>query len=152
MDNDILNEENMDSWHQKIGYVRQDVFLIDGSLKENVALGIPKEKIDLHKLSIVLEKAQLTEFVKNLEQGIDTNIGERGAKISGGQRQRIGIARALYYDAEVLFFDEATSALDSETEEEITEAIKSIHNENLTMIIIAHRESTLKYCDRVIEL
>ena len=84
--------------------------------------------------------------------GVQSAIGERGAKISGGQRQRVGIARALYHNAEVLFFDEATSALDTETETEITEAIRSLHNEHLTMIIIAHRESTLKYCDRIINL
>lgn len=152
IDDKLLNKNTVDSWHRKIGYVRQDVFLVDGSLKENIALGIPKNQIDLNKLNSVIDRAQLKSVVQSLSHGIETNIGERGAKISGGQRQRIGIARALYHDAEVLFFDEATSALDSETEEEITEAIKSLHNENLTMIIIAHRESTLRYCDKIISI
>jgi len=151
IDGERLNTTNVVSWQSKIGYVRQDVFIIDGSVAENVALGITPNKINYSKLADALEKAQLTDIIEELG-GIQAAIGERGTKISGGQRQRIGIARALYHNAEVLFFDEATSALDTETETEITEAIRSLHNENLTMIIIAHRESTLKYCDRLIRL
>jgi ABC-type bacteriocin/lantibiotic exporter with double-glycine peptidase domain len=147
-----LTKNNMLSWQKKIGYVRQDVFLIDGTVAENIAFGIASDKVDTSKLNDVINKAQLREVINELSNGVQTNIGERGAKISGGQRQRVGIARALYHDAEILFFDEATSALDTNTEKEITEAVRSLHTENLTMIIIAHRESTLKYCDRIIKL
>lgn len=126
--------------------------MIDGSVAENVAYGYSEKEIDKNQLKKVLEKAQLNEVVASLVNGVSTNIGERGTKLSGGQRQRIGIARALYHGAEVLFFDEATSALDSETESEITEAIQSLNDGTLTMIIIAHRESTLKYCNRIIRL
>ncbi|MEP2024100.1 ABC transporter ATP-binding protein [Reichenbachiella sp.] len=147
-----LEQHNLASWQNKIGYVRQDVFLIDGSIRDNVAFGIPADKVDENRLKKSLEKAQLLEFVENLPEKFDTLIGERGSKISGGQRQRIGIARALYHEAKVLLFDEATSALDDETETEITEAIRSLQNENLTMIIVAHRKSTLKYCDRIIKI
>lgn len=151
VDGKELNEANVCSWQKKIGYVRQDVFIIDGTVAENIAFGVSENEIDHAKLKESIERAQLTEVVEQLG-GVYSTIGERGAKISGGQRQRVGIARALYHEAEVLFFDEATSALDSETENEITEAIGSLHNENLTMVIIAHRESTLKFCDRVIKL
>ncbi|WP_456460927.1 ABC transporter ATP-binding protein [Reichenbachiella sp.] len=152
VDGQVINQENIALWQKKIGYVRQDVFLIDGTLLENVAFGIPEEQVDRNKLIQAIDKAQLTEFVNELPEKGNTNIGERGTKISGGQRQRIGIARALYHGAEILFFDEATSALDSETEHEITESIRSLHESKLTMVIIAHRESTLKYCNRIIKL
>lgn len=152
IDSKGLTESFLASWQKKIGYVRQDVFLIDGTVRDNIAFGIPSAEVNEQKLSGVIEKAQLRGVVELLSEGLDTNIGERGTKISGGQRQRVGIARALYHDAEVLFFDEATSALDTETETEITEAIRSLRDEKLTMVIIAHRESTLKYCDRIIKL
>lgn len=152
IDNNELSSDNVNSWQQKIGYVRQDVFLIDGTVTDNIAFGVPKDQVDKQKLDEVIEKARLIELVEELSQGVDTNIGERGSNISGGQRQRIGIARALYGGAEVLFFDEATSALDTETESEITEAIRELHHSGLTMLIIAHRESTLKYCDKIIDL
>ncbi len=135
-----------------IGYVRQDVFLIDGSLTENVAFGIPEDEIDQSKVDQVIQKAQLDAVVKELEGGLHGQIGERGNKLSGGQRQRVGIARALYHGAEVLFFDEATSALDTETEEEITQSIRHLQNEKITMVIIAHRPSTLRYCDKIYEV
>ncbi len=151
VDGKELNAANLGSWQKKIGYVRQDVFIIDGTVAENIAFGVAKDEIDYQKLNKAITKAQLTEVIEELG-GVKSAIGERGAKISGGQRQRVGIARALYHDAEILFFDEATSALDTETETEITEAIRSLQNENLTMVIIAHRESTLKYCDRIIKL
>ncbi|SMD36494.1 ABC-type multidrug transport system, ATPase and permease component [Reichenbachiella faecimaris] len=152
IDGEKLNETNISKWQERCGYVRQDVFLIDGSVIENVAFGISKEKVNHNKFDEVIKKAQLLEFVHDLPNGKHSNIGERGAKISGGQRQRIGIARALYHGADLLCFDEATSALDTETENEITEAIKAIQDESLTMVIIAHRESTLKYCDKIIKL
>lgn len=147
-----LNNELIESWHHKIGYVSQDVFILDGTVADNVAIGIDKHQVNNDQLNAVLNKARLTEVVNELVDGVNTNIGERGTKLSGGQRQRIGIARALYHGAEVLFFDEATSALDNETESEITEAIQSLNTGELTMIIIAHRESTFKYCDRLINM
>ena len=152
IDEVTLDEYNISSWQKKIGYVSQEVFLVDGTVAENVAFGSLKDKIDENQVAKVLNKAQLTEVIDSLEKGIHTNIGERGTKLSGGQRQRIGIARALYHGAEVLFFDEATSALDNQTEFEITEAIQSLNTGELTMVIIAHRESTLKYCDRLIRM
>lgn len=149
IDGQPLSEENVPSWQKVLGYVRQDVFLVDGTVAENVAFGIKKSEIDQTKLQNAIKIASLGNFVKELSEGIETGIGERGAKISGGQRQRIGIARAIYHGAEVLFFDEATSALDENTEQEITEAIESLHQYNLTMVIIAHRLSSLKYCDKI---
>lgn len=147
-----LTDGNITLWQKKIGYVRQDVFLIDESLLSNVAFGIPAEQVDLNKFNEVIGKSQLNEVVQSLDGGANGKIGERGSKLSGGQRQRVGIARALYQGAEVLFFDEATSALDHDTEEEITQSIRQLKEEKITMIIIAHRESTLRYCDRVFEV
>lgn len=149
-----LEENNTSSWRNLIGYVPQDVFIFDGTLMENIALGDDPENIDLDLLNQVIEKANLSNLVKNWEDDIYTHIGERGGKLSGGQKQRIGIARALYKGAEILFFDEATSALDVETEEEITNSIKELSSDSqqLTIVIIAHRYTTLKYCTRIIEL
>ncbi|PIB36601.1 hypothetical protein BFP72_14920 [Reichenbachiella sp. 5M10] len=152
IDEILVDNTNREIWQQKCGYVRQDVFLIDGSLEDNIAFGVPKSDVDPIRLEAAIQKAQLSTLLDTLPSGKDTNIGERGAKISGGQRQRVGIARALYHGAEILFFDEATSALDSTTEEEITESIRSLHESHLTMVIIAHRESTLKYCDSIFRL
>ena len=152
IDEVTLDEHNISLWQHKIGYVSQDVFLVDGTMAENIAFGSLANEINEIQISSVLDRTQLTEVVSSLEKGIHTNIGERGTKLSGGQRQRIGIARALYHGAEVLFFDEATSALDNETEFEITEALQSLNTGELTMVIIAHRESTLKYCDRLIKM
>ena len=149
IDNQILTKETVPAWQKLLGYVRQDVFLIDGTIAENVAFGIAKNKIDHTKLQKAVKIASLDNFLHELPEGIDTNIGERGSKISGGQRQRIGIARAIYHGAEVLFFDEATSALDEKTEKEITDAMETLHQYNLTMVIIAHRLSSLKYCDKI---
>ncbi len=149
IDGKVLVKNNIAAWQNLLGYVRQDVFLIDGSIAENVAFGVNKEQIDHSKLQETLRIASLHDFVNELPEGVETSIGERGSKISGGQRQRIGIARALYHGAEVLFFDEATSALDEKTEQEITEAIESLNQYNLTMVIIAHRLSSLKYCDKI---
>lgn len=149
-----ITAENTASWRNLIGYVPQEVFIFDGSLAENIALGEDTQKIDLNLLNRVIEKANLSDLVKSWEKGVYTEIGERGGKLSGGQKQRIGIARALYKGAKILFFDEATSALDVETEEEITNSIKEISSRDnqLTIIIIAHRYTTLKYCTRIIEL
>ena len=152
LDGKPLSLNNLPSWRKKIGYVSQDVFLIDGSVAENIAFGMPHDELDEAMLNKVIEQASLKEVIDNLENGIHHAIGERGVKLSGGQRQRLGIARALYSGAEILFFDEATSALDSVTEGEITESIRKLSSSDLTMFIIAHRITTLKYCDRIIEM
>lgn len=134
------------AWHKKIGYIPQSIYIIDDTLRNNVAFGIAEKEIDDDKIWRALEEAQLGEFVKTLEKGLDTNIGEGGMRLSGGQRQRVGIARVLYNNPEILVLDEATSALDTETEMAVMEAIDSF-NGNKTLIIIAHRLSTIKNCD-----
>ena len=149
-----LDESNIRKWQNSIGYVSQSVFITDSTLVENIALGCDNQSIDLERINQVIELADLTEFVASLPDGIHSRIGEQGSKISGGQRQRIGIARALYKNSEILFFDEATSSLDNKTEENINNAIHnlSLKNRSLTIVIIAHRESSLEYCDRIITL
>lgn len=146
-----LTLENRRQWHRLVGYVPQEIFIIQGSLADNIALGRP---IDEEKIGKVLEQVQLKEWAATLPDGMDSSLGEYGSRLSGGQKQRIGIARALYKDAEVLFFDEATSALDNQTEQEINQALQALSatHKELTMIIIAHRESSLTFCDRVIEV
>jgi ATP-binding cassette, subfamily B, bacterial PglK len=152
VDDVVLNSSNIREWRHLIGYVQQNVYIIDGTLAENIAFGVDQKDVDEMKLRRAIETASLSELVDRLPMGVNTHIGERGAQISGGQRQRVGIARALYSDAKILFFDEATSALDTETEMEITESIKKLAEQHLTMLIIAHRYSTLRYCDKIIEL
>lgn len=151
IDGTPLSPANRRQWQQRLGYVSQSLFLVDGTFAENVALGIPSEQIDRTRVRQALETAQLGELIAHLPQGVDTPIGECGCRLSGGQRQRIGIARALYRNADVLLFDEATSALDSHTEQEINLSIARLAAENnaLTMLIIAHRESSLAACDRI---
>jgi ABC-type multidrug transport system fused ATPase/permease subunit len=134
------------SWQTKLAYVPQSIYLIDGTIKENVALGILEQDVDEIKLTKVLKMAELFDFVYSLPDQLDTKVGERGVKLSGGQRQRIGIARALYYDPEVLILDEATSALDNDTEKNITSTILKLKG-RITIIAIAHRVSTLEECD-----
>ncbi len=154
IDGEELNQNNIRKWQNSIGYVSQSVFIADSTLVENIALGCNSNDIDLERINRVIELADLTEFVSSLPDGIHSRIGEQGSKISGGQRQRIGIARALYKNSEILFFDEATSSLDNKTEENINNAIHnlSLKNSSLTIVIIAHRESSLEYCDRIITL
>lgn len=154
VDNTNITPENISVWQKQLAYVSQEVFILDASLAENIALGTNRERIDREKIERVIEMASLSDFVHNLPNGLESNPGEFGCRLSGGQRQRIGIARALYKDASVLFFDEATSALDNETEWEINKSINHLAAENkeLTILIIAHRESTLSYCDRIINL
>ena len=139
------------SWQNNVGYVSQNIYLIDDSLVKNIAFGISENSINYKRVNEVIVLSQLEEFVSNLENGINTRVGERGIMISGGQRQRIGIARALYHDPEILVLDEATSALDTETEEEIIKSIEILHNIK-TILIVAHRYSTLKYCDKIFNL
>lgn len=135
-------------WLKNIGYIPQMIFMLDDSIRKNVAFGVPEDEIDEDRLWEVLREAQLDEFIKTLPEGLDTGIGERGIRLSGGQRQRIGIARALYNDPEVLILDEATSALDNDTEAAIMEAINRLHGKK-TLIIIAHRLQTIEKCDLV---
>jgi ABC-type multidrug transport system fused ATPase/permease subunit len=138
-------------WRDKIGYVPQSIYLLDDTIKSNIAFGVLENEIDYLNLNRVISTAQLSNFIKTLDNGIETNVGDRGIKLSGGQRQRIGIARALYRNPEILFFDEATSALDNNTESEFMNSIDLLKGEK-TIIIIAHRISTLKKCDAILEI
>lgn len=154
IDGERLDATNRCKWQNAVGYVPQSVFIIDSTLAENVALGEDPEKIDRTRVDEALKMASLEEFARNLPEGTDTMIGESGCRISGGERQRIGIARALYRRPDVLFFDEATSALDRETERSINSSIARLSetNKELTIVVIAHRETSLGYCDRIIEI
>lgn len=126
-------------------------FLTDSTIEKNIAYGVPLEEIDAQKLREAIAAAQLEDLVDNLPDGVKTEVGERGVRVSGGQRQRIGIARALYHNREILVLDEATSALDSETEQLVSQAINALAGSR-TLIIIAHRYSTIEKCDRIYEL
>lgn len=143
--------KNLPGWSKIIGYVPQAVYLTDDTIRNNVAFGIYEDEIDEKKIWKALEEAQLAGFVKSLEHGLDTMVGERGVRLSGGQRQRIAIARALYEDPEILVLDEATSALDTETETAVMESIDSLHGTK-TMIIVAHRLTTIRNCDAIYEI
>lgn len=138
--------EDYASWLSQIGYIPQSIYLIDESIRDNIAFGIDADKIDDKRIWEVLEEAQLKSFVEELPEGLDTTIGDRGVRISGGQRQRLGIARALYHNPEILVFDEATSALDGDTEKAVMDAVNSFHGKK-TMVIIAHRLNTIAKCD-----
>ena len=140
--------DHYQSWLKNIGYIPQTIFMIDSTIRKNVAFGFADEDIDDEKVWRALKEAQLDEFVRGLPEGLDTGIGERGIRLSGGQRQRIGIARALFEDPEVLVLDEATSALDNETEAAIMDSINRLHGRK-TLIIIAHRLQTIEKCDMV---
>lgn len=138
--------ENIRAWQEHLSYVPQNIYLVDGTIRENIALGVPENVIDDAKINRVLQMAELHDFIEDLPNKMYTHVGERGVKLSGGQRQRIGIARALYYEPEVLILDEATSALDSVTEKSITDTILKLKGQ-ITIVAIAHRISTLKDCD-----
>ena len=138
-------------WYKNISHVPQDIFLIDGTVAENIAFGVPYNKIDKKKLMQVIHASRLSNVIKNIDDAFSTIVGERGSKLSGGQRQRIGIARALYKGGNILILDEATSALDKETELSIMKTIDNL-NSGITIIIITHRLSTLENCDRIIDL
>lgn len=154
IDGKCLDSSILRKWQNSIGYVSQQVFIADMTLAENIALGTDREDIDAKRLEEAIERADLREFISTLPQGVESRIGEQGCRISGGQRQRIGIARALYKGCDILLFDEATSSLDSHTEENINNAIRRLSegNNELTIIVIAHRESSLEYCNRIITL
>jgi ABC-type multidrug transport system fused ATPase/permease subunit len=138
-------------WQDKIGYVSQTIYLIDDTFRRNIAFGLPDEQIDDAAVKLAIQAAQLEDFVSSLSDGMETIVGERGVRISGGQRQRIGIARALYHDPEVLVLDEATSALDTAIENDVMQAVMALHGKK-TIIIVAHRLSTVEYCDRLYRL
>lgn len=141
----------MAAWHEKIGYIPQTIYLMDDTIRANIAFGIDEADINEAGIYNAIKEAQLDEFIAQLPDGIETEIGDRGVKLSGGQRQRIGIARALYRNPEVLVLDEATSALDNDTEKEVMEAIDSLHGTR-TLIVIAHRLSTIQNCDEIYEV
>ena len=149
-----LDPSNRRMWQNSVGYVPQNVFLLDSTLLENIALGVPTEQIDRKRVMEVLQMASLAEFVEKLPNGLDSSIGEAGCRVSGGERQRIGIARALYKRPDILFLDEATSSLDRTTEQSINSSIEELskNNRNITIVAIAHRETSLEYCDRIINI
>lgn len=144
-------QKNLRSWQNQIGYVPQSIYLTDDTLRRNVAFGLPESQIDDLAVQKAVKAAQLEEFVVSLPEGLQTMVGERGIRLSGGQRQRIGIARALYHDPSVLVLDEATSALDSETEQGVMEAVDALHGSK-TILIVAHRLSTVEHCDHLYRL
>jgi ABC-type multidrug transport system fused ATPase/permease subunit len=141
--------DNLRAWQDQIGYVPQSIYLTDDSIRRNVAFGLPPEAIDEEAIWRAIRDARLEEFIRALPEGLDTVVGERGIRISGGQRQRIGIARALYHDPAVLVLDEATSALDTTTEQGVMEAVRKLHGRK-TIIIVAHRMSTVEHCDHIL--
>jgi len=144
-------QDDIRGWQNKVGYVQQNIFLVDGSIRENIAYGVAEDAIDEQQVKQAASLAKLTEWISFLPDGFETNVGERGIGISGGQRQRIGIARALYHNPELLLLDEATSALDNQTEKALIEDVFSMKKEK-TIILIAHRLDTIKRCDRIIVL
>ena len=150
VDGDVIHD-NLRGWQDQIGYVPQSIFLTDDTLRRNVAFGLPKNEIDEVAVEAAIRSAQLEDFVASLPDGLDTIVGERGVRLSGGQRQRIGIARALYHNPDVLVLDEATSSLDTETEHGVMQAVQALQGEK-TVIIVAHRLSTVEYCDRLYRL
>jgi ATP-binding cassette subfamily B protein len=151
IDGKTLNSNNRHLWQSHIAHVPQSIFLSDSTIKENIAFGIPKNEISIEKVKYAAAKAQLDKTIERWPENYETIIGERGVRLSGGQRQRIGIARALYKNADVIIFDEATSALDIKTEKAIMKTIDNL-SPNLTIIIVAHRTSTLKNCKRILDL
>lgn len=146
-----LTPANMRAWQRRIAHVPQAIFLADASIAENIAFGVPQAQIDMDRVHAVARQARIDDTVRQWTAGYETRVGERGVQLSGGQRQRIGIARALYKDADVIVFDEATSALDAQTEQAVAESLHAL-GPHLTVIIVAHRLSTLAGCERIVEL
>ncbi len=151
VDSVSINNQNLREWQAHLAHVPQVIFLADASILENIALGVPKEKIDLQRVARAANQAQISSFIENLPNQYQTRVGERGVMLSGGQRQRLAIARALYKEAKVIIFDEATSALDGSTEQEVMSALDHA-SKDLTVIMVAHRMSTLKGCDCIVEI
>ena len=153
----LFNNQNiyndLKNWQSNIGYVPQNIYLMDASIQENIAIGINKRFIDIDRINLSLKLSNLDEFIKSLPDGLSTNVGEKGVKISGGQRQRIGIARALYNNPQILVLDEATNALDTATEEKFLNLINELKNQqNLTVVMITHRISTLNICNKIYKI
>jgi ATP-binding cassette subfamily B protein len=155
----IVDEENiisstkniqMHKWRSCISHVPQNIFIADASFAENIAFGLYKDQIDMEKVIECSRKAMIEDLILKSEKKYNTNLGEGGVKLSGGQKQRIGIARALYKNSQVLVLDEATSALDNKTEKDVMKTIKNLHE--ITILIVTHRPSTIKYCDKIIEI
>ena len=151
IDNQTINSKNRRAWQAHISHVPQNIYLSDSTIEENIAFGIEKDLIDHQRVKKSVQLAQIAELIEEWKDGYQTFVGERGIRLSGGQRQRIGIARALYKQANVLIFDEATSALDNETEQAVMDAIEGL-GEEITILIIAHRLTTLKGCDKIVKL
>ena len=151
MADDMNVMKNIDVWRRQVGYIPQAIYLCDDTIRNNVAFGVDETLIDDRAVEEALRRAQLADFVESLPEGLDTFVGDRGVRLSGGQRQRVGIARALYHDPEILILDEATSALDNETESAVMDAINSLHGMK-TMLIIAHRLTTIKNADIIYEI
>ena len=151
IDGEVLDSHNMRSWQAQIAHVPQAIYLADGSIEENIAFGLPKKNINSERVRFVAKQAQISNVIESWPNQYKTRVGERGVQLSGGQRQRIGIARALYKEAAVIIFDEATSSLDSSTESSVMQAIDAL-SDNVTLLIIAHRLSTLKNCSQIIEI
>ena len=147
VDDRLIKQDNISLWRQKVTHVPQDIFLINGTILENIALGVKNEDIDMNKAKECAKKSEIFDFIQSLPDKFYEKVGERGIKISGGQRQRIGIARALYRECELIVLDEATNALDTRTEKKIIDSIEKF--ENVTIIMVAHRIDTLKICDKV---
>jgi len=143
-----IEAENIQSWQKIIGYVPQEIYLLDDTIQRNIAFGVNDAVIDQTQIRKVVEKAGVSKLIDSFENGLHTEIGERGVRISGGQRQRIGIARALYQNPQILILDEATSALDKKIEKRILEELQLLKGD-ITIIIISHRPSTLQFCDRI---
>ena len=151
IDNTAITPQNTRAWQVHISHVPQAIFLSDTSIAENIAFGVPPDQIDLYRVKQAAQQAQIAQTIEGWRNGFDTLVGERGVRLSGGQRQRIGIARALYRRANVIIFDEATSALDNETEAAVMQAVETLGCD-ITILIIAHRLTTLRNCDRIVEL
>ncbi|MGX1307378.1 ABC-type multidrug transport system fused ATPase/permease subunit [Amorphus suaedae] len=152
IDGTRLDRDNRRAWQAQIAHVPQSIFLSDGTIAENIALGRPREAIDMARVRECAERAQLIDLITKLPEGFEAIVGERGVRLSGGQRQRIGIARALYKRASVLIFDEATSALDADTERDVLAAIAGLERDAYTMFFVAHQMSSMTLCDRIIQL
>ena len=151
IDDIVIDKKNLPSWQTNIGYVSQSIYISDDTYKKNIAFGIEEKEINDSMVDKAVNFSQLDKLMDDLPNGVNTSVGESGVRISGGQRQRIGIARALYHNPSVLVLDEATSALDNDTEKDVMQAINKMQNDK-TIIIIAHRLSTVQNCDHIIEL
>jgi ATP-binding cassette subfamily B protein len=150
IDNAIINYDNLRDWQNRITHVPQTIYLADGTIKENIAFGVDASQTDFDRVRWASERAQIFEFINLLPDKYETKVGERGVMLSGGQRQRIGIARALYKKVDVIIMDEATSALDEKTEQEVIRQIEKL--DNITIIMISHRLTTLNGCNKIINI